>query len=264
MCTTEELFQRIDGRKRCSTCKEGDLYCATYVGPLYCAAKDKILFIGLDHGKGDCVGLQARQKEMIEWPRRPGKEGKWNPHYRGCVKVASYLLDSACLNDCTSRCALRASSSPSHTTEAGCVFLQFAQGNAVKCVPPNSPTMRFKGYKRIFACLPLMLEELTVLRPDVIVLQGRSNLYWPLCNLASERGVQRKTTANCCVDIMVWPAWQSVIVSLNHPSMGHLKKDWDREIVPALDEARKQLRASPCGHAPADTNYPWSGRSGTL
>jgi hypothetical protein len=103
--------------------------------------------------------------------------------------------------------------------------------------------MRFKGYKRIPACLPLMFEELTVLRPDVIVLQGRSNLYWPLCNLASERSVQRKTTANCYVDIMVWPTWQSVVVSLNHPAMGHLKKNWEAQIVPALEEARKHLCA---------------------
>ena len=135
---------------------------------------------------------------------------------------------------------------PSHATEAGCVFLQFAQGNAVKCVPPNSPAMRFKGYKRIPACLPLMFEELTVLRPDVIVLQGRSNLYWPLCNLASERSVQRKTTANCYVDIMVWPTWQSVVVPLNHPAMGHLKKDWEAQIVPALERLGGSAETSLC------------------
>jgi hypothetical protein len=198
--------------------------------------------------------LQPRQKEMIEWPRRPGKEGKWNPHYRGCVKVASYLLDSACLNDCTSRCALRTSSSPSHTTEADCVFLQFAQGNAVKCVPSDLSDMSFRGRKRIPACLPLMFEELTVLRPDVIVLQGRNDLSQPLRELANQGGVEWKTTPNSHVGIMVWPTWQSVIVSLNHPARGWLKRDWDRDIVPALDEARRHLRASPCGHLPPDTN----------
>jgi hypothetical protein len=52
LCTTEELFQRMDEDKRCSACdRKGNLYYATYVGPLYCAAKHKVLFIGLDHGK---------------------------------------------------------------------------------------------------------------------------------------------------------------------------------------------------------------------
>jgi hypothetical protein len=261
MCTTGELFQRIDEHKRCrapaspgdeaneKACGEGDLYLATYIGPLYFTAKHKVLFVGLDHGmktRNVDVDLRQRHKDMIEWPSDPGRDGKWNPHYQGCIKVAGYLLDSACLNDCTSRCALRAvPSSPSHASEANCVFLQFSQGNAVKCVPAGSQTMSFNANKRIPACLPLMFEELTVLRPDVIVLQGRRHLSKPLRKLvASKDGVEWKTTENGYVGIMVWQTWQSVVVALNHPARGWLARNWDGEIVPALDEARKHLRGS--------------------
>jgi hypothetical protein len=102
--------------------------------------------------------------------------------------------------------------------------------------------MTFRNHKRIRPCLPLMLEEITALRPDLIVLQGRAlgagdPYSEPFFKITGDNHgtIGRLYFAN-------WPdGWRSIIVSFSHPSRGHLDRHWETEIVPALNEARRLL-----------------------
>lgn len=238
----EDLPSHIDDTKRCSACKNDEHYCATYVGPGYAEAKVKILFIGLDAGADSrSYDLFQRQAGILDWY----KTNNWNQHYRGCVWVASYILGSLCLPQCTSRCSSRCV--PEHGRE--CVLRLFAHGNAVKCVPMSSKSMDFNNRPRISGCLPLMFEEIQVLRPKVIVLQGRNDLHEPFFNGLIASGGERERTKRDIVSFVRWPngLGRTIMVSLNHPAHGHLQKDWELDIVPSLDEARRLLSTEATG-----------------
>ena len=241
----EDLLRRLAEKKpRCSVCKEGDHYHATYVGPDYAKAKVKILFVGLDAGVDSrSYDVRERQTGILDYY----KTHNWNQHYRGCVKVASYILRSDCSIRCASRC----------TPEKGqeCALRLFAQGNAVKCVPADATDMTFRGKERVEECLTLMLDETAALRPDVIVLQGRPlgpglPTSGPFFKAAEGHGgkVGRLYFA-------MWPGGsKSIVVSFSHPSRGHLETDWEPEIVPALDEVRKIFHRTAQVPAPGTTN----------
>jgi hypothetical protein len=220
--------------KRHQDRKHDDLCYATYVGPGYAAAPVKILFIGLDTGAdSQSYDLLQRRAGILDWY----KTNNWNQHYSGCIKVAGYILDSECLQRCASRCT------PQEAQE--CVLHLFGQGNAVKCVPVGAAGMDFNNRPRISGCLPLMFEEIQVLRPQVVVLQGRNDLHEPFFTGLSESGGKRERTKRDFISVVTWPngVERSIVVSLNHPSHGHLQKDWEPDIIPALDEARRLLSA---------------------
>ena len=254
----EDPLYRIDDTRRCSACHNGEHYYATYVGPDYAEARIKILFIALDAGAdSESYDLLKRRDGILRW-----YQTHWNQHYRGCIWVASYLLGSLCLPQCSSRCSSRCE--PEHGRK--CVLRLIAQGNAVKCVPASATGMYFNNRPRIPHCLPLMFEEIPILRPDVILLQGRNDLHGPFFKNVEERGGKRETTKCDHVSVVTWPndAGRSVVVSLNHPSRGNLQRDWEPNNVPALDEARQRLHASPRERITVSTNYPWGGRARTL
>src|SRR2546425_9159983 len=120
-----EVLTCLDKIGRCPSCDQVQMnrYCHTYVGPCY-GREPRVLFVGLDHGDDDFTEAAVdRQQGIVRWFR--DEQHEWNPHYQGCVWVASKLFRINCVEDCRERCARK--------PEAECALLHFAQGNAVKC-----------------------------------------------------------------------------------------------------------------------------------
>ncbi len=211
----------------CSKLLDRD-YCATYVGPYYEKAKLKLLFVGLDHGWGGGPSAKTRQADVLGY-RDSEQPTPWNPHYRGCIRVAAKILGLACSGGCVEKCVRR--------PPEECVLCHFAQGNAVKCVvpPKGQPLqdrMTFRGHDRVARCLPLLLEEIGILRPDLIVLQG-SRLHWHFKKDATVGEVIRLSNFPNNVS--------SVVAFFRHPSRGWLERDWEPVILPALSRMRELL-----------------------
>jgi uracil-DNA glycosylase len=228
-----DLLSEIDDARRCPGCTSEDRYCATYIGPLYVGAQVKVLFIGLDAGGDASDGLDLRQLQAAVLDYY--KTHPWNQRYRGCIRIASHILGSKCLTRCASQCENRRDSDE-------CALRLIAQGNAVSCVPSNAADMTFGNHTRIESCLPLMIEQIQALRPDAIVLLSAA-----LRDHVSKRGpffrqIEAQGGKLGRLEIVTWPdGWRSAVVAFNHPSHGHLDREWEREMLPDLEEVRRYL-----------------------
>src|SRR5439155_1113279 len=143
------------------------------------------------------------------------EQHEWNPHYQGCVWVGSKLFRTNCVQDCRERCARK--------PEAECALLHFAQGNAVKCTG-GATNRNFARAERIRDCLPLIFSEIEILRPQVIVLQGRNrgtgHIHREFREEASRRGEWIETESEH-VSVISWGGGQpysEVVASFRHPS----------------------------------------------
>jgi hypothetical protein len=221
--------------KRCAACHPEDDYCATYIGPLFGHLKT-ILFIGLDHGQGRCLTRAERASGIVEYYRDSPKAAPWNLHYKGCLWMASSILDLPCSQLCQERCA-------KHEQES-CALLHFAQANAVKCVSSESKEMRFVQGRRIPDCLPLGFEEALELEADLLVLQSPTieDFFY---DLVRERG--SVTEVDEFTGLVRWNVSErtSVILTTHHPSSYRFKGPWqvvwDRDIAPKVAFIRTLL-----------------------
>lgn len=140
---------------------------ACYVGPEYAQAVRRIMFVGLDSGQGwwkRLANAREVQSELVAKFRDGGV--RWNPHYAGCVRVAASVLGLGCGSTCKEKCRKKTSSE--------CALLCFSQANAVRCVHSNERNSDCRSQERVKNCLPFLFKEIGVLKPDVIVLQGRN------------------------------------------------------------------------------------------
>ncbi len=215
--------------KRCVGCNSENSYCATYIGPRFGELR-KILFVGLDHGQGECPTRTERAAEVVNGYRNSTGVAQWNLHYKGCVWVASVILDLPCREQCKDGCA--------KLEQKSCALLHFAQANAVKCVSPESKEMRFLQARRIPDCLALAFEEAVELQPDLIVLQSASieDLFY---DLLRERG--NVSGIDDFTGSVVWNSSgkKSLVLTVRHPAAfrfqkGSFEEVWDRDIVPKL------------------------------
>lgn len=209
---------------RCAACQNPRGYCATYVGPLFQESGRKIVFIGLD--AGDSSNPEENPAEVqvrrVTYYRVNGTE--WNWHYKATVAMVADLLGlSGCAGQCQQRCA--------RLQDSGCALLQFAQGNAVKCVKDEHPSRQFDQQDMIPHCLPQMFEELSRIQPEVIVLQGQSmeDEFYDLMRAngthTSERlSKQEQTYAG----IMTWRSTgsKSIVVTMHAPRTFMYHGNW--------------------------------------
>lgn len=211
----------------------------TYVGPAYDASGVRILFVGLDQGQG----VKWSPLQTLRWYREDRKP--WNLHYIGCIRVAAEILNLGCESECQKRCSV--------LPEKECALCQFAQGNAVRCVEAHKKSMESRSQERIRQCLPLLFEQIEILRPTVIVLQGRNRSghihedfkkelrdgAWGSLEMAEGEIVGR----------VAWHRFgtftgRTVIAFFRHPSaLGHhsFAKNWSSETVPAIQGIRQLL-----------------------
>lgn len=143
---------------------------ATCVGTAYTSSKVRILFVGKDHG-WDCMSRDARQsQEWFEAEYREPKNRLWtsdhNRHLRRCVSMAAEILGSGCHSECDKKCGLK--------PRTDCVLCLFAKGNVVRCVEKEKRAMPCTSGPRIRACIRYLFRQLRILKPDVIIVQGRN------------------------------------------------------------------------------------------
>src|SRR5579864_609844 len=185
------------------------------------------MFIGLDSGRSleewypEIAGTLAWREIVCGGYRAadPKKPENFNWHYRGCVSVASRLLNLPCKDTCHKKCALH--------NDADCALAHFAQTNAVKCVETKS-TMTFAAHTRIAKCMPAnVFAEFEILQPHAVVLQGR-NLQTGHIHVDFERAIAETGTGSVefqddgRIGMVNWHfstwAGKSVLLSLTHPS----------------------------------------------
>jgi hypothetical protein len=223
--------------------------CATYVGPMYSAASVPILFVGLDGGQPWDAEHHFFDAKTVQDSILRGytheKRG-WNPHYKGCVRVAAEILGLACKSDCPQRCA-----GNEGTT---CALNCFAQGNAVRCVRLDSKGMTFESQARVQKCLPFLFQQFGILKPKVIVLQGR-NVGNGLIHDSFKRELQEGKWGKLlgeesnCVQLIEWHRYSefsgpTILASLRHPAARgrqSLLKSWRSHFAPAIEVIREFL-----------------------
>ncbi len=220
---------------------------AAYVGPHYDTRFPRILFVGLDSGRGwgePLVNVHSVQEERVKDCRE--EQQAWNPHYKGCVRTAAAILGLDCERDCKQNCAKKES--------LECAFLRLSQANAVRCVGVDEKDSDCRSQNRVAKCLPYLFSEICILRPDVIVLQGRNQRTGHLHkSFRQELGrgewgelqgeeldlVQEIRWLKC--DAWQGPTW---LASLRHPSsLGRLRLEaiWESHYRPAVERIRKHL-----------------------
>jgi len=215
----------------------------------------RILFVGLDHGK-DTESYDARdsRKWFLETYRGPSRKG-WrfggNKHLFGCVQVAAEILNL----DCRSRCEEMCDMMP----ERECVLCNFAKGNAVRCVESSGEYMKFQSENRVSRCLPFLFEQLELLLPGVIVLQGRTkagHIQEDFKQVLNEGNWGHlEMTESKIVGSITWRRFGSdrgpvAIAFFVHPSARGLhsfKIKWETEILPATKRIRSILRYREAG-----------------
>jgi len=238
----KNAIESFDCLHRCSTCESPDKYCATYIGPQFgIDGKPTIYFLGLDGGKDD-----GHVKPNVEEWRRAvlanyrDEQNGWNPHYRACIKIAADLLGMSCETLCQHKCA-------GHPHDL-CALSQFAQGNAVRCVKAENPTMEFSQHHLIPSCLLLGIEEIADIQPDVIILQSRNCLedkFYEL--LGPSFGTFAKETYTEHSGVFNWKNQKlSIVVSTHHPSyavrgFGSFEAYMEQHVKPRLQTVRRWL-----------------------
>jgi len=233
----KELMAQLDATGRCASCDRPvtGFYCHTYLGSSY-GKGTRILFVGLDHGNDyRTADANDRRRGIVHWYQE--KRHGWNPHYRGCIAVAVGILELKCSVDCRHRCCLK--------PDEDCALCQFAQANAVRCTGADGG-MTFSRHDRIRDCLPLVFREIEVLRPRVIILQGRNrgsgHIHRDFQAEARKRG-RWEETSNEYVGNIIWngTGQAALVVSLRHPARAWLERNWETEIIPAMQTVRQLL-----------------------
>jgi len=243
-----DLPSKLDLIRPSSCCSDLPAACyrPAYVGPQY-GQKARILFVGLDSGTSDGIPEPLAAKE---WQRAVFTEGyrkqqgangnwAWNAHYRGCVKTASAILRMTCESECGTRCILKPTSE--------CALSYFAQTNAVKCAPPKVG-MSFIAEHRIATCMAANLfTEVDVLRPDVVVLQGRNHNSGHIHEdfqreLIAGKWGELAIELDSLVGIITWSRGEmaglkTVLATFIHPSAkgkSSFKYTWLSEVLPSV------------------------------
>jgi len=152
---------------RCSGCVNPNAFCATFIGLLFDQSPTRVLFIGLDSGRegNGCIDALEWQKRVMQAHHDEGQ--KWNWHYKASIFGEAGVLGlNRCKDESREACCGRDLSR--------CALAYMAQGNAGKCVGAGNATMNFQPNQRalISSCLPMILEDAALIKPDVIVIQG--------------------------------------------------------------------------------------------
>ena len=110
--------------------------------------------------------------------------------------------------------------------------------------------MAFSQHKKIIPAMPKLLDEIIVIRPSVVVLQG-VRLQSPFFSAVRDSGKHKCSTweEGHSTRFMEWnfekgngERFTSHIALFHHPSRGHLEKQWGDVMVPALTVIRAGIK----------------------
>lgn len=200
------------------------------------------MFVGLDSGTyiSRWAGKRATAatwSELVFSDRRGENPEKFNAHFSGCVRATAILLTLSCEAQCKKQC--------SNKSLETCALANFAQTNAVKCVERKDKS-EFRARHRIQQCIKQNLfGEIEVLKPGIVVLQGRNkqgHIHGDFFREieAQKCGRLKLPHEHENVEVVDWdlPKWtgRSVVACLMHPSARGLaltqqSRDKEREIL---------------------------------
>jgi uracil-DNA glycosylase len=119
----------------------------------------------------------------------------------------------------------------------------------VRCVETHMKHMRFVGHARIHQCFPFLFEQLEILRPKVIVLQGRG-IHGDFKKELTDGGWGTlEMTENEILGKITWHRYGEyrgpvIVAFFLHPSaLGRhmFTKEWDSENLPAIQVMQSLL-----------------------
>lgn len=207
----------------------------------------RLAIVGLDHGNGKYGGHDfAERQQGIEESYYDDRQ-VFNPHYKGVIRTAAAILGEAghyCLANCwkegrKSRCAGDARDGKR------CALRSFAQPNLVKCVSAENMTCRATP-DMFRLCSRHLVHELGSLRPDVAVFHGAAARWAFRCAVQDEghrlAPVLEGPEAGdfSVIQELTGAGWRCFVVFLAHPSLGHLDRQWERVVEPALKWLRSE------------------------
>jgi hypothetical protein len=220
---------------------------ATYVGPSYATSRHRILFVGKDQGLDNrSYDAKASRDWILKTYRENGD--RWsrgrNRYTVGCIRVAAEILDLAYKLDCLKKCSLK--------PEKDCVLCNYAKGNAVRCVECDKKSMACESDLRVEKCFRYIFKQLPILRPEVLILQGRNkgtgHIHEDFKN-ELERGDWGSLDMlnDGIVGTITWRGLDAydgpaVVAFLQHPSAHYpFEKTWRAEVLPAIERIRSLL-----------------------
>ena len=93
------------------------------------------------------------------------------------------------------------------------------------------------------ACMPLVFDDIRLLRPQIIILQGRNHLEKPFVRETERQSakLENKLEYNgAALADLIWNDQKIILALLRHPSRW-LEKDWERVILPVIGEINNRL-----------------------
>jgi len=216
----------------------------SYVGPQYDAGElansFSLAIVGMDHGDVDSGSYTERTNDIISFYRVGG--APFNPHYAGVIRTAAAILGRTakrCEAECVTRC------NGASDDQQPCVLERIFQPNVAKCVPTHALN-RTSVVSQMMRenCAYHLLAELTIARPNLIVLHGAAvHSAFLMAVKATSQDVQISKFGN--VQIVAADCLPGPALLLHHPSRGWLDRQWQSSVLPALELLRSQ------GHIPA-------------
>jgi uracil-DNA glycosylase len=216
----------------------------SYVGPQYDAGEltegFSLAIVGMDHGDVDSGSYRDRTNDIISFYRLGGEP--FNPHYAGVIRTAAAIFGQTgkrCETECVTRCR------GACDDQQPCVLERIFQPNVAKCVPTHALNRTSVVSQRMREnCAYHLLAELTIARPNLIVLHGAAvHSAFLMAVKATSQDVQISNFGN--VQIVAAECLPGPALLLHHPSRGWLDRQWQSSVLPALELLRSQ------GHIPA-------------
>jgi hypothetical protein len=198
----------------------------------------RLVVVGIDHGEPEGATFSESRAGIEKWYQAGGKD--FNQHYKGVVKTAAAVFGTTgeyCRRMCTTSCQ------KSHDPSASqCVIDRIAQPNSVKCTPNDTVDRTSRAtWPMKVNCAHHLMNELKLLKPGLVVFHGvdarwimRPEFSASGLDLNAVRGVSDRYDSVLYESLTLG----AHVLFLYHPSRGHLDKQWDTVVVPALDYLR--------------------------
>jgi hypothetical protein len=211
----------------------------SYICPNYGAKSIRLAIVGIDHGDQEACDYQARTSGILAHYRN--RRNYFNAHYRGVVKTAAAIYGqegSNCAHNCMNACSAQAD------YDHECVLNGFAQLNIVKCVRNDTVNRgSLSSWTMKCNCSNHLIDEIAMLEPHLAVFHGVGSKH-PFLTTLAKRKINAtplpNVTANYGEVIYEIPSLKIFVLFLAFPSRGHLARQWDGVVIPAVTYLRER------------------------
>jgi hypothetical protein len=233
-------YPLLDGGKTCQMSYVGREYGSAVSGKAF-----RLVIVGMDHA--DSNSGETNGKDFVECQSAiedcyyGSDTNKFNPHYAGVIRTAAAILGQTgqyCMENCWKKRKCAGDKRPSDTR---CVLRSFAQSNLVKCV--NAPNRNCLATPEMYRrCSGHLVQELEVLKPDVVVFHGVDARYY-FATAVQDAGQKLERCPEGPADQhgpVIWELAaksQCFVLFLLHPSRGWLDRQWS-----VVEQALEWLR----------------------